>query len=258
MNKLPALFLAITLAFLGSACKKESVPVASATGAPLPGVSVNVVNTEFKTFSAKGRMQLETPEEKIGSTVTIRMKKDSVIWVSMVPGLGIEAVRARITPDTIQIINRLQRQYIAGNFSMLQRKFNISASFDLLQAMLLGNYLPGEPGLVKEIKGGEHQQIQQTRNNLTINQFLDVEMRKLKRMQVTDDKTGDNIVATYNEFETQENNLLATTMLILLERASNNNPSKKNAAVSIKYNKFSLNEADLQFPFTVPADYERK
>ena len=258
MNKLAALFLAFSLAFLGSACKKEAVPVAATAAAPLPGVTVNVLNTEFKTFSAKGRMQLETPEQKIGSSVTIRIKKDSVIWISIVPGLGLEAARVRITPDTIQILNRLQREYIAGNFSMLKNKFNIAASFDMLQAMLMGNYLAGEPGMVKEIKGGEHQQIQQTRDNLTINQFLDVEMRKLKRMQVIDDKTGDNIVATYGEFETQDNNLLATTMLILLERASKTNPSSKNTAVSIKYNKFSLNEPDMQFPFTVPEDYQRK
>ena len=181
-----------------------------------------------------------------------------MIWISVVPGLGIEAARVRITPDTIQILNRLHREYIAGNFGMLQKKYNISASFEILQAMLLGNYLPGEPGLIKEIKGGEHQQIQQTRNNLIINQFLDVEMRKLKRMQIIDEKTGDNIVTTYSEFETVENNVLASTALILLERASNTNPKGKNAVVSIKYNKFNLNEADLQFPFTVPEDYERK
>src|SRR5215204_4379643 len=150
MNKLAALFLAFSLAFLGSACKKETVPVSSSAAAAAPGVAVNVMNTEFKTFSAKGRMQLETPEEKIGSSVTIRIKKDSVIWISMVPGLGIEAARIRITPDTIQILNRLQRQYIAGNFSMLKNKFNIAASFEMLQAMLLGNYLPGEPGMIKE------------------------------------------------------------------------------------------------------------
>ena len=83
-------------------------------------------------------------------------------------------------------------------------------------------------------------------------------MRKLKRMQIIDEKTGDNIVTTYSEFETVENNVLASTALILLERASNTNPNGKNAVVSIKYNNFNLNEADLQFPFTVPEDYERK
>jgi len=259
MNKLSALFLAISLAFLGSACKKETVPVASATPAPAPaGVTVNVVNTEFRTFSAKGKMQLETPEEKIGSGVTIRIKKDSVIWISVVPGLGLEAARIRITPDTIQVINRLQKQYFAGNFSMLQKKYNIAASFDLLQAMLMGNYIQGEPGMVKEIKGGEMQQIQQQRNNLIINQFLDASVNKLKRLQISDGKTGDSMTATYNEFEAQESALVPTATLILLERNSNNNPKGKNAAVSIKYNKFSLNDADLQFPFTVPADYERK
>ena len=73
MNKRSALFLAFSLLFLGSACKKETVPVT--TAAPVPGVAVNVVNTEFTTFTAKGRMQLESPEEKIGSAVTIRIKK---------------------------------------------------------------------------------------------------------------------------------------------------------------------------------------
>ena len=257
MNNRFALLLAFSIAFLGSACKKETVPV-TATAAPVPNVSVNVVNTEFTTFSAKGRMQLEKPDEKIGSAVTIRIKKDSVIWISIVPALGIEAARARITPDTIQVLNRLQREYIAGNFSMLQKRYNIAASFDMLQAMLLGNYLPGEPGTVKEIKGGEMQQIQQLRNNLLINQFLDVEMRKLKRLQVIDEKTGDAIVATYNEFETQGNNLFPTAALVLLQRASNPDPNSKAASVAIKYNKYSFNESDLQFPFSVPADYERK
>ncbi len=258
MNKLFPLFLVFSLLFSGTACKKKTIPVASATPAAEPGVAVNVLNTEFSTFSAKGKMQLETPEEKLGSSVTIRIKKDSVIWISMVPGLGIEAIRARITPDTIQILNRLQRQYIAGNFATLQKQYNIAASFELLQAMLLGNYLAGQAGMVKEIKGGEHQQLQQTRNNLVINQFVDTQLRKLKRIQITDQKTGDNMIATYNEFETQGSSVLASAMLILLERSSNTNPKSKNAAVSIKYNKFSLNEANLEFPFSVPADYQRK
>ena len=257
MNKRSALFLAFSIAFLGSACKKETVPV-TATAAPVANVAVNVVNTEFTTFTAKGRMQLEKPDEKVGSAVTIRIKKDNVIWISVVPALGIEAARVRITPDTIQILNRLQREYYAGNFSMLQKRYNIAASFDMLQAMLLGNYLPGEPGAIKEIKGGEMQQIQQIRNNLVINQFLDVEMRKLKRLQVIDDKTGDAIVATYNEFEPQGANLFPTAALVLLQRASNPNPESKVASVAIKYNKYSFNEPDLQFPFSVPEDYARK
>lgn len=256
MNKLPALFLAISILFSVSACHKKTIP-AKASGAPA-SVTVNVVNTDFLTFSSKGKMQLEKPDEKISSAVTIRIKKDSVIWVSMVPALGIEVARLRITPDTIQILDRLHRQYYSGNFSLLQKRFNISASFEMLQAMLLGNYLPGETGNIKEIKGGELQQIEQTRNNLTIDQFLDPQMRKLKRMQITDEKTGDAITASYNEFEQQEERLLATACLILLQRTSAKDPKSQNAAISVKYNKFTFNEPNLAFPFTVPADYERK
>jgi hypothetical protein len=257
MNNRFFLFLSISILFFGSACKKKTFPVSSAVAAT-PAVSVNVLNTEFTNFSAKGKMQLEKPDEKIGSAVTLRIKRDSVIWISVVPALGIEAARVRITPDTIQILDRLHRTYFAGNFSLLKQRFNISASFPMLQAMLIGNYLPGEMGTLKEIKGGEMQQIQHQQSNLLINQFLDLETRKLKRLQIIDEKTGDAIITTYNEFETQAEKVIPTSALILLERTSAVNPNSKTAAISVKYNKFSFNDPEMAFPFSVPEDYERK
>jgi len=256
MNKLPALFLAFSILFFG-ACKKETAPVASKTAAA-PALAVNVVNTEFNTFSAKGKMQLEKPDEKIGSAVTIRIKKDSVIWISMVPALGIEVARVRITPDTIQILDRLHRQYVAGNFSLLQKRFNVSASFEVLQAMLLGNFLPGDAGMMKEIKSGEMQQFQQKRDNLVINQFLDSNLHKLKQLNITDERTGDAINTTYSDFQEQEGKLMPTSSLILLNRNSATNPNSKTASVSVKYSRITLNEAGMEFPFSVPDDYERK
>src|SRR5690606_10188870 len=146
----------------------------------------------------------------------------------------------------------------AGNFQMLQKRYNIAANFEMLQAMLLGNYLPANGEAVKELKDGDLQQIQMLRDNLLINQSLDVEMRKLKRLQIIDDKTGDALLATYSEFETQKNNLFPTAAHVLLQRASNPDPNSKAASVSIKYSKFTLNEPGLEFPFSVPADYQRK
>ncbi|KAA9340991.1 DUF4292 domain-containing protein [Adhaeribacter soli] len=257
MNNRFLLFLACILLFSVSACKKETTPVTSAATTPV-APNVNVLNTEFTTFSARGKMQLEKPDEKLGSAVTLRIKKDSVIWISVVPALGIEAARVRITPDTIQILDRLHRTYFAGNFSMLKQRYNISASFPMLQAMLLGNYIQGEAGMVKEIIGGELQQIQLLQNNLLINQFLDPKIRKVKRLDILDEKTGDAILTTYSEYETQAANVIPTSALILLQRTSATNPNSKTATISIKYNKFSFNEPDLAFPFSVPADYERK
>src|SRR5688572_8544952 len=122
MNRVAQLFLVFLLLF-SAACKKKAVPTKSEVP-PAAGLKVNVLNTEFTTFSAKGRMQLEKPDEKLASAVTIRIKKDSVIWVSVVPALGIEVARVRITPDTIQILDRLHKEYLAGNFSLLHKRFN--------------------------------------------------------------------------------------------------------------------------------------
>jgi hypothetical protein len=257
MNRVAQLFLVFSLLFF-AVCKKKSVPVKSETPPAAAGLKVNVLNTEFTTFSAKGRMQLEKPDEKLASAVTIRIKKDSVIWVSVVPALGIEVARIRITLDTIQILDRLHKEYLAGNFSLLQKRFNVAADFKMLQAILLGNYLPGQPGQEKEIASGELQHIRQQRDNLIFDQFLNPKNRKLTQLQVTDSRTKDEMMVVYNDFELLSETPIATAILMTLNRASAPNPASRNAVVSVKYNKFNLNDPQTSFPFTVPKDYTRK
>jgi hypothetical protein len=257
MNSVTKLFFVFLFLFSVAACKKKAVPVKSETPVAA-GLKVDVLNTEFSTFSAKGRMQLEKPDEKLSSAVTIRIKKDSVIWVSVVPALGIEVARVRITPDTIQILDRLHKEYLAGNFSLLQKRFNIAADFKMLQAILLGNYLPGLPGQEKEIESGDLQHIRQQLDNLTFDQFLNRQTRKLTQFHLSDSKTKDAMMVVYNDFEMLQDKPIATAILMTLNRASAPNPNSRNAIVTVKYNKFNLNDPETSFPFTVPKDYQRK
>jgi hypothetical protein len=258
MNRSVRLFIAILLLFSAAACKKKAVPAKSEATGPGAALKVDVLNTEFTSFSAKGRMQLEKPDEKLASSVTIRIKKDSVIWLSIVPGLGIEVARVRITPDTIQVLDRLHKEYMAGNFGLLQKRFNVAANFQMLQALLLGNYLPGQPGFEKEIVNGQLKQIRQEQGKITFDQFINPATRKLTSLEINDSGTKDRMNVVYNEFEQLNNSPIATAILMTLNRASAPDPQSRNAVVSVKYNKFTVNDPEMSFPFTVPADYVRK
>ncbi|HAR20844.1 MAG TPA: DUF4292 domain-containing protein, partial [Cytophagales bacterium] len=46
---------------------------------------------------------------QFSSPLTIRIRKDSVIWISVNPALGIEVVRALITKDSIFVIDKIHK-----------------------------------------------------------------------------------------------------------------------------------------------------
>ena len=42
-------------------------------------------------------------------TLNVRVARDSVIWMSISPALGVEAARILLTPDSVQVLSKLQR-----------------------------------------------------------------------------------------------------------------------------------------------------
>ena len=40
-------------------------------------------------------------------TLSVRMARDSAIWVSLSPALGVELARILLTPDSVQLISKV-------------------------------------------------------------------------------------------------------------------------------------------------------
>src|SRR5678815_2230499 len=67
---------------------------------------------EFETFSAKINTDYEGSDgKKYDVNVFIRMKKDSLIWISVNGALGIEGMRVLIDKDSVRILNKLDKEY---------------------------------------------------------------------------------------------------------------------------------------------------
>jgi hypothetical protein len=76
--------------------------------------------------------------------VNIRMKKDSIIWLS-VTGVGLEVARGIITPDSIVFMDKIHKDYFVFNYEQLSKQYNFDLNFALLQSVIIGN-LPFERG----------------------------------------------------------------------------------------------------------------
>ena len=69
----------------------------------------------------------------------IRMRKDSLVWFNVAATMGVEALRAKISNDSIWILNRLEKTYLAEPLDTVSAQFGIPLSLPLIQTLLLDN-----------------------------------------------------------------------------------------------------------------------
>lgn len=103
----------------------------------LAGIRQN--ETSFKSLNARfsGSATIEGSYYSINGT--LRIKKDSAIFVSVAPLLGIEIARLLVTPDTVKMVNRIENTFYAGNMEILNRMLGTYLDYHMLEALLTGN-----------------------------------------------------------------------------------------------------------------------
>jgi hypothetical protein len=102
----------------------------------------------YKTFSARARLDFSGPHgSQKGIATFIRVRRDSAIWVSIRPLLGIEMIRALITPDSIRILNLLKKTLMVRSTDSMQQLLHLPVGYRALEDLLVGNpvWLTGSP-----------------------------------------------------------------------------------------------------------------
>lgn len=142
----------ILLALLMSGCKAGKVltkPVAPVNTENLTYLG-NVANNSpaITNFSSKMKLTISSNGKDMSVNGTLRMKKDQVIQLSIVPFLGIEAGRVEFTPTKVLIIDRINKQYVEEPISELSAMANTDMDFYTLQALFTNAlFLPGKKEL---------------------------------------------------------------------------------------------------------------
>lgn len=97
---------------------------------------------QFQTFAARAKLNLETPKgSQQDITAFIRVQKDSAIWISIRPLLGIEYMRLLITRDSVKAINYFTKTVFLKRSDSLARIIGLPLDFETLQNFIVGNPL---------------------------------------------------------------------------------------------------------------------
>ena len=201
----------------------------------------------FNTFSGKARTSLNINGSSNDCTLNIRISNDKKIWVSITAILGIEVARALITPDSIQIVNRLQGLYIKKPFSYIYAFANRQVDYSMLQALLVGNAIPS---LLNDST-----KYQAADNNITLSGNLEDIIYKL--VLGTDMKVTQTNLSNQDEGQSLQisNAFIQSGTLKVPSQIDIASVAKdKKIQVNLHYIKVDFNQPQ-DYPFNIPEDY---
>ena len=207
----------------------------------------------FQSFSAKVKVQYEDRNGKQPDfNAFIRLQKDSVIWISIsATFLSIEAFRIYITPDTIIILNKLDKTVEYHPFRYIESVGRIPMTFSVLQNIIIGNPIYVGDSIVAYRKKDNQVLIgtigKSFKNLLTISSNDYLQKSKLDDMDMNQNRTAD---LTYDSYEKNGDYNFATYREISASE-------KTKVDIRLSFKQYEFNK-ELSFPFNVPRNYKTK
>lgn len=208
----------------------------------------NQVNAE--SLAAKARVTVRDESGVTKFTANIRWKKDSIIWMNF-KKVSVEAARVKITRDSIFILDRLNKKYVAEDFKFAQEEFNLPTGFDGLQAFLLGNPVFFTKDMKADIDDNRYHLSGKT-DTYETEYWLDATTFLLRKMRVDDFRNSRELeyaLSDYGELADGQNFSYFRQL---------NFASRELGEMSVKMelSKVELNEVG-EIRFSIPGHYER-
>lgn len=203
---------------------------------------------DFNTLQAKVKIDYSEGDKSNGVSVTLRMEKDKVIWLSAPLG----AARAMITPEKVSYYNKLENEYFDGDYSLLSELLGIELDFDKVQNLLLGEMifdLTDETYLVSNNEISYVLQPQNQKSIFEIFYLLNPGHFKLDSQQLSQSLEKRFLQVDYKTYQFVNKEIVPELINIV---AMENNSEVK---IDLEFKSVSLNE-DVRFPFEIPSGYK--
>jgi hypothetical protein len=257
MNKSHLLLLLFSL-FITFSCSKKTVLVKSSNEESVKRTleELKVKNFDFDYFSSRAKIMVEDGNNKINGKVNIRIKRDSLIWMSVTPGLGIEVIRAKITTDSIHVINYMEKTYNVYDYKYINNLLNMEVNFGVLQSIIVGN-MPFSKHEADEVNSDSSGFVLKQNSGLfSIDNTIEPGNMKLKKLRIVENPTKNSIDIEYKDFQPIDEEVFPYQSQINLKYRRGK--QLKNAQILLNHIKAELTNKELSFPFSVPSKYENK
>lgn len=245
-----ALLMAFLLTF--GACKSTK----SITGGEINTrlSAKNIINAhysnqpKFKTLRGRLKIDYANGDDSQGVTVSLRMEKDKVIWMSAPLGV----VKAHITPNKVSFYNKLQNEYFDGDFSYLSELLGTELDFEKVQNLLLGNAVLDlrEEKFNSEVYNGNYQlKPKKARELFKILFQLEPKNFKIAAQEISQPENMRHLQARYT-YQDISGKILPDEVKIVAEEAGDL------TTIDLSFRNLELNKP-MNFPYKIPKGYDK-
>jgi hypothetical protein len=220
---------------------------------------------QFSTISAKFTASFTRDRKKTNLSGQIRICRDSAIWISITPMLGIEMARFLLTPDSIKYLNRINASYLAKEFKYINQLLNKTLDFDMAQAFITGNDFSLYETNTFKASVDNHEYKLSTSNRLKLKRYvrrseeeisiplqsiwLEPATFKITRVMLKEaERDSRKFVAEYSAFEVTNGQRMPLFLDYKVET------DKEKIRINIEYSKLTLDQ-EQSYPFNIPDNY---
>lgn len=99
--------------------------------------NINDNQLQYNTLYAKKMdISINRNGKKDNLKASLKIKRDTFIWMSVTAPLGIEVGRVLLTPDSIKFIDSYNKKYFFSDYNYFINKFDLKLSFECIQKLL--------------------------------------------------------------------------------------------------------------------------
>jgi hypothetical protein len=265
----------LAAAFLFPACKslrKSEKPVTIRENRKLEDRTADellrlINDSAFHAGWLSGRAEVETNIDNDTRTfdIAFRARRDSALWISISPLLGIEVARVLLTRDSVFFMDRLHRRYEAADYGFLNNLLRMNIDFDIVQGVFTGNIFAYKKNKFNSVYNDEDnyyilstlskhklkRSLEEKDPNKPVIQDMwvsDLNYR-IGKLSIEDDKVRKKMVTVYDDFRPTGAGLFPffSNTTILAERV---------VLIRIRCQKLKIDEPQ-EFPFRIPDSYEK-
>jgi len=100
-------------------------------------INSNKINSNW--LYVKGKIKMISNNDKVTLGVSMKIRQDSLIWLSISAPIIGEINRIMLTPDSLYVINRPNSTWLIKPIKQLKNQFGVSLSYSDIQAFLSNN-----------------------------------------------------------------------------------------------------------------------
>ena len=176
-------------------------------------VSVLDRSFRFDTFSARLNLDFSGMQYEFSSKVQLKMIRNDRMQISIQPFLGIEAFRIEIADDSIKILDRMKKRFVADSYQHLKREMDIDFNFHNLQALFTNQiFIPGQSQLSTKqfrqfriTKSPRSAEFQHKDRSATLYTFVADGDEKLLSTQIANEAQNRQLTWDYSQFQAIDN-----------------------------------------------------